>query len=50
MRGMPKVTKTPPEMVAAFDAARLEHPGAAFEVTPGRPMREYVEVPARRAR
>lgn len=85
---MPKFTKTPPELVAAFDAARPDHPGvvrktmfgypayfvngnmfaftfgpriavrvndarraamgkagAPFEVMPGRPMREYVEVP-----
>ncbi len=86
---MPKFTKTPPELVAAFDAAKPDHPGvvrktmfgypayfvhgnmfaftfgpriavrvddarraamgkagAPFEVMPGRPMREYVEVPA----
>lgn len=88
-REMPKFTKTPPALVAAFDAAKPDHPGvvrktmfgypafflngnmfaftfgprvavragaarrgstgkahAAFEVMPGRPMREYVEIPA----
>lgn len=90
---MPKFTKTPPELVAAFDAARPDHPdvvrktmfgypayflngnmfaftfgprvavrvdeakrakmgkgGASFEVMPGRPMKEYVEVPANAAK
>ncbi len=88
-RSMPEFTKTPPELVAAFDAAVPADPrvvrktmfgypayfvngnmlaftfgpriavrvdaarrkkmgdgGAAFEIMPGRPMREYVEVPA----
>lgn len=88
-REMPKFTKTPPELIAAFDAAKPDRPGvvrktmfgypayflkgnmfaftfgrrvavrvdetrraamgkagAPFEVMPGRPMREYVEVPA----
>ena len=88
-RPMPKFTKTPPELVAAFDAAKPDDPrvarktmfgypayfvngnmfaftfgpriavrvdetrrakmgssGAAFEIMPGRPMKEYVEVPA----
>ena len=87
-RTMPKFTRTPPELIAAFDAAKPDHPGVTrklmfgypayflrgnmfaftfgprvairagaarraklkdggvFEVIPGRPMREYVEVPA----
>lgn len=86
-RTMPKFTKSPPALIAAFDAAKPDHPGVtrktmfgypayflrgnmfaftfgprvairaggarraalkdggAFEVMPGRPMREYVEVP-----
>ncbi len=90
MPGMPKFTKTPPEIVEAFEAARPERPDVAkktmfgypalflrgnmfaftfgpkiavrlgdaarakaakagaepFEVMPGRPMVEYVTVPA----
>lgn len=88
-REMPTFAKTPPELVAAFDAAKPDRPGVvrktmfgypalfvngnmfaftfgprvavradaarraamgkagdAFEVMPGRPMREYVEVPS----
>ena len=88
-KAMPKFVKTPPGLIAAFDAAKPDHPdvarktmfgypayflggnmfaftfgprvavraggtrrakpakdGGAFEVMPGRPMREYVEVPA----
>ncbi|HEY6959762.1 MAG TPA: TfoX/Sxy family protein [Candidatus Limnocylindria bacterium] len=88
-RAMPKFTKTPPELVAAFEAAvpddprvvrktmfgypayflngnmfaftfgpriavrvdearraKLGHAGAAFEIMPGRAMKEYVAVPA----
>ncbi len=90
MPDMPKFTKTPPEIVAAFEAARPDRPGVerktmfgypaffvrgnmfaftfgpriavrldegararamktgatTFEVMPGRPMTEYVTVPA----
>lgn len=88
-RAMPKFTKTPPELVAAFESARPADPrvtkktmfgypayfldgkmfaftfgprvaarvddrrlakmgkaGGAFEIMPGRPMKEYVEVPS----